>query len=253
MSNKLKLTITIILTVSIILSATGFYLNNLAFETSRIQPILEEKFLGKFTEIGNYSDKDYYNQREPEIILTKYDLIKPTYTILLSGCILKYSGGESQPKNECNYFNAIVFYLERTGILTWKVKDFNSGNISNTNLDKVRNLLKNNDLLTLPKELDGQIISAGQKLTPEQIAGLPAIQARLDRDAAFKKLPPEEQYKQCLESLNNLLQGYTNFKLWLADNEAGRPSTVKKQDGTEFNISEKQYYTPTGDETCIKP
>ena len=208
MTNKLKLTITIILTLSIIISTTGFYLNNLAFETARIQPILEEKFLGKVTEIGNYSDKDYYNQREPEIILTKYDLIHPTYTILLSGCILKYSGGESQPKNECNYFNAIVLYLERTGILTWKVKDFNSGNIANTNLDKARNLLKNNDLLSLPKEIDGQIISAGQKLNDKDIDRVKKDQEQKDRMEAFKNLPKEERIKICQENRVKNIQYY---------------------------------------------
>ena len=208
MTNKLKLTITIILTLSIIISTTGFYLNNLAFETARIQPILEEKFLGKVTEIGNYSDKDYYNQREPEIILTKYDLIHPTYTILLSNCIYNIVKETSKAKSECTSFTGLVFFLERTGILTWKVKDFNSGNIANTNLDKARNLLKNNDLLSLPKEIDGQIISAGQKLNEKDIDRVKKDQQERDRMEAFNKLPKEERVKICQDDLAKNIQYY---------------------------------------------
>ena len=229
---KLKLTLTIILTLSIILSVAGYYLNNLAFETSRIQPTLEEKFLGKITEIGNYTDKDYYNQREPEIFISKYDLIHPVYTILLSDCIYNYIKAPSKPKNECSSFTGLVFVLERTGILTWKVLDFNATTISNSNLEKARLTVSFNNLLNSQGEIDSQIIGVNPKFNNDQMEQIKKDQAGRDKTAEYNKLPKPERQKICEENLAKIKSNYEN-----ALKEAANGST--KYSETDFLISKK--------------
>ena len=205
---KLKITLITILTLSIILSGIGFYLNNLAFEASRIQPILEEKFLGKITEIGNYSDKDYYTKQDPEIILIEYNFIHPVLSIILNDCVPLSQYTTYKPKNECDSFTIITFHLERTGILTWKVLDFYEGSILKTTIDKTRNLIKNNDIANLPREIDGQSICVHNKFNSKQVEQVKKDQEQKDRMEAFKKLPKEERVKICQDDLAKNIQYY---------------------------------------------
>ena len=205
---KLKITLITILTLSIILSGIGFYLNNLAFEASRIQPILEEKFLGKITEIGNYSDKDYYTKQDPEIILIEYNFIHPVLSIILNDCVPLSQYTTYKPKNECDSFTIITFHLERTGILTWKVLDFYEGSILKTTIDKTRNLIKNNDIANLPREIDGQSIGVHNKFNSKQVEQVKKDQEQKDRMEAFNKLPKEERVKICQDDLAKNIQYY---------------------------------------------
>ena len=207
MFNKKYIVILIIVTISL---SIPVYLNYLAFQNSNIQPILEEKFLGKITEIGNYTDRDYYNQREPEVILSKFDLLKPTYSILLNDCVYNKVKAESKPKNQCNSFTAIVFNLERTGILTWKVTDFNSATISQTDIGKARKTVANNDILKLGGEFEGIMLEVNDKEVTNRINELTKITDFDRRQNVAEKLPQAERSKICQQNLNSLLQLYSS-------------------------------------------
>jgi len=105
------------------------YNSNPIFSNNRIKPII-----GGWKTIKSQS----INQT---LVLTKFDIFNPIYTIVIDNPATEYYGNKA-------YQNVRVIYLRRTGINTFDIKDFRNNEISNLSLPEALSIVSKYDINT---------------------------------------------------------------------------------------------------------
>jgi hypothetical protein len=192
-----KTTIIILSLLTLILGGVGYYLTSQINSTTYFNNIIEQEIVDKYTKVG-FTKSDLYLKGEPELQITKFDLLKPVYTLILNSNVFE---PDVIPKTESKFFTVQVFYFERTSINNFKLIDYNSNRIRDKSIQEIRELVVKQDISK--NNPDKSLISNISPLTPSQIEEAEKLQTREnENDKArqeFLNGTPEFKYNTCLK------------------------------------------------------